>query len=75
MEWMWLDTDMHLKTQRLTCIGIFGPSRFRNNGLSKQLVQENTRLKKIVAERDLEIEVMNEITAKNVWSTPLLQAS
>lgn len=28
------------------------------------LEQENTRLKKILAERDLEIEVMKEITAK-----------
>jgi putative transposase len=30
----------------------------------KQLEQENNRLKKIVAERDLEIEVMKEIAAK-----------
>ncbi|CAM3645041.1 Transposase [Bordetella sputigena] len=30
----------------------------------KQLEQENARLKKILAERDLEIEVMKEITAK-----------
>ena len=30
----------------------------------KQLEQENSRLKKIVAERDLEIEVMKEIAAK-----------
>ena len=30
----------------------------------KQLEQENTRLKKILAERDLEIEVMKEIAAK-----------
>jgi len=30
----------------------------------KRLQQENARLKKIVAERDLEIEVMKEITAK-----------
>ena len=29
------------------------------------LEQENTRLKKILAERDLEIEVMKEIAAKN----------
>ena len=41
----------------------------------KQLEQENSRLKKLVVERDLEIEVMKEIAAKNVWSTPLLQAS
>ena len=30
----------------------------------KQLETENTRLKKLVAERDLEIEVMKEIAAK-----------
>lgn len=30
----------------------------------KQLETENARLKKLVAERDLEIEVMKEITAK-----------
>jgi putative transposase len=41
----------------------------------KQLEQENSRLKKLVVERDLEIEVMKEIAGKNVWSTPLLQAS
>ncbi len=32
----------------------------------RQLEQENERLKKLVAERDLEIEVMKEIAAKNV---------
>ena len=31
----------------------------------KQLEVENARLKKLVAERDLEIEVMKEIAAKN----------
>jgi len=30
----------------------------------KRITQENARLKKLVAERDLEIEVMNEIAAK-----------
>ena len=30
----------------------------------RQLEQENAKLKKLVAERDLEIEVMKEITAK-----------
>jgi putative transposase len=30
----------------------------------KQLEQENARLKKLVADRDLEIEVMKEIAAK-----------
>ena len=40
----------------------------------KALEVENSRLKKLVAERDLEIEVMKEISAKNVWSAPALQA-
>ena len=31
----------------------------------KQLESENARLKKLVAERDLEIEVMKEVAAKN----------
>jgi putative transposase len=31
----------------------------------RQLEAENARLKKLVAERDLEIEVMKEVTAKN----------
>jgi putative transposase len=31
----------------------------------RQLEHENSRLKKLVAERDLEIEVMKEITRKN----------
>ena len=41
----------------------------------KQLEAENGRLKKLVAERDLEIEVMKEIAAKNVWSAPSVQRS
>jgi putative transposase len=40
----------------------------------RALEQENARLKKMVAERDLAIEVMKEIAAKNVWSAPHLQA-
>ena len=36
----------------------------------KQLESENARLKKLVAERDLEIEVMKEITAKKMVSVP-----
>ena len=40
----------------------------------KQLEQENARLKKMLAERDLELDVMKEINAKNVWSAPVLQA-
>jgi len=41
----------------------------------KTLESENGRLKKMVAERDLAIEVMKEIAAKNVWSDPHLQDS
>jgi putative transposase len=39
----------------------------------RQLETENARLKKLVAERDLEIEVMKEVASKNVWSAPALQ--
>ena len=38
------------------------------------LQQENVRLKKLLAERDLEIELMKEITAKNVVSAPARRA-
>jgi putative transposase len=41
----------------------------------KALELENNRLKKLVDERDLEIEVMKEISSKNVWSAPALQGS
>ena len=41
--------------------GAFDASEVRR---LKQLEVENTRLKKLVAERDLEIEVMKEIAAK-----------
>ena len=41
--------------------GSFPPDDVRR---LKQLEQENARLKKLVAERDLEIEVMKEIAAK-----------
>ena len=41
----------------------------------KQLEAENARLKKLAAERDLEIEVMKEVAAKNVWSAPSVQGS
>ena len=39
----------------------------------RALQHENARLKKLLAERDLAIEVMKEINAKNVWSAPGLQ--
>ena len=41
----------------------------------KRLREENARLKKLVAERDFEVEVMKEIQAKNVWSAPRPQVS
>ena len=41
----------------------------------RQLEAENARLKKLVAERDLEIEVMKEVAAKNVWSAPSVQGT
>jgi putative transposase len=39
----------------------------------RQLEAENGRLKKLVVERDLEIEVMKEVASKNVRSAPALQ--
>ena len=42
----------------------FGPFQPDDVRRLKQLEQENVRLKKLVAERDLEIEVMREIAAK-----------
>ena len=39
----------------------------------RELEQENARLKKLLAERDLELDVVKEIAAKNVWSAPYLQ--
>jgi putative transposase len=43
-------------------LGTFQPDDVRR---LKQLEQENARLKELVAERDLEIELMKEIAAKN----------
>ena len=36
----------------------------------RQLEQENAKLKKLVAERDLEIEVMKEVAAKKWQARP-----
>ncbi|VVE22774.1 transposase [Pandoraea horticolens] len=36
----------------------------------KQLQEENARLKKLVADQALDIQVLKEIGAKNVWSAP-----
>ncbi|MBT9160261.1 MAG: hypothetical protein DDT26_01538 [Dehalococcoidia bacterium] len=40
----------------------------------RTLQQESARLKKLLAERDLEIEVMKEVTAKKVVSAPARRA-
>ncbi len=42
----------------------FGASQVSDVRRTRQLEAENARLKKLVAERDLEIEVMKEIAAK-----------
>src|SRR6516162_8967962 len=47
------------------CFGGFQANEVRR---LKQLEAENARLKKLVAERDLEIEVMKEVAAKNWWA-------
>ena len=44
----------------------FGELRSEDVRRLRQLEVENARLKKLVAERDLEIEVMKEVAAKNV---------
>jgi putative transposase len=41
----------------------------------RQLELENGRLKKLVAERDLDIEILKEVAAKNVWSAPCLRVA
>jgi len=43
----------------------FGGFQPKEIGRLKQHKAENTRLKRLVAERDLEIEVMKEVAAKN----------
>ncbi len=43
----------------------FGELRSKDVRRLRQLETENARLKKLVAERDLEIEVMKEVAAKN----------
>jgi putative transposase len=41
----------------------------------KALEEENRRLKKMYLEEKLKAEIVAEALEKNVWSTPLLQAS
>ena len=53
----------------------FGALKANDVKRLRQLEAENARLKKLVAERDLEIEVMKEVAAKNVWSAPSVQGS
>ena len=56
---------------KLAMIGLWGPALLRSIGAGwaaatgRQFEAENARLKKLVAERDLEIEVMKEVAAKN----------
>lgn len=39
----------------------------------RALEAENARLKKVLAERVMDIEILKEVAAKNVWSAPDLQ--
>src|SRR6202789_2640916 len=41
----------------------------------RQLELENARLKKMVADRDMDIDILKEVAAKNVWSAPCLQVA
>lgn len=52
------ESSIYVWRKRFGDMGTDDVKRLRN------LEQENSRLKKILAERDLEIEVMKEITAK-----------
>jgi hypothetical protein len=40
----------------------------------RTLEDENRKLKQIVAEQALDIQMLKAVTAKNVWSAPRLQA-
>ena len=51
----------HIPSQKRKKFGDMGTDDVKR---LKQLEQENNRLKKILAERDLEIEVMKEIAVK-----------
>jgi putative transposase len=56
-----------LKTALLTVIarpGRFGKLESVDVKRLRQLEQENSRLKKLVAERDLDIEILREVAAK-----------
>jgi len=53
----------------------YGQLEARDVKSLRQLEQENAKLKKLLAQRDLEIEVTKEVAAKNVWSAPCLQAT
>ena len=48
-----------------TCRKRFGGFQASDVRRLRQLEAENARLKKLIAERDLEIEVMKEVAAKN----------
>jgi putative transposase len=41
----------------------------------RQLEAENARLKKVLAEKVMDIEILKEVNAKNVWSAPRLQVA
>ena len=55
------------------CRGLWRFGCFQANDIRrlKQLEAENARLKKLAAERDLEIEVMKEVAAKNWCRAPV----
>lgn len=41
----------------------------------KQVLEENNRLKKLVAELSLDKAVLQDVLSKNVWSVPFVQGS
>jgi putative transposase len=41
----------------------------------RALEAENARLKKVLAEKVMDIEILKDVAAKNVWSAPCLQVA
>ena len=60
-----LSLPFETKTVRYTWRKRFGSFQASDVRRLRQLEAENARLKKLVVERDLEIEVMKEVAAKN----------
>jgi hypothetical protein len=73
-RWRWWPSGTGSASRRSTHgASVSGAFRRTTSRRLKQLETEKARLKKLVVERGLEIEVMKEVAAKNVWSGPSVQ--